>query len=166
MLKAWWRNLRYILDHKLNVLVECWIEGLYIQGITHDLSKFSRKEFFSYAKKFFYRGEKTADNELKWKYAWLHHQRKNKHHWEYWVVDPNNKQALPMPRKYLIEMVCDWRSFSRKWGRKVKPATLDLTEKIVLHPDTKKELEMIMKRKREEDARNTASWSNYTNHRL
>jgi hypothetical protein len=63
-------------------------------------------------------------------------------------------------------MVCDWRSFSRKWGRKVKPATLDLTEKIVLHPDTKKELEMIMKRKREEDVRNTASWSNYTNHRL
>ncbi|CRK82931.1 hypothetical protein BN000_02886 [Neobacillus massiliamazoniensis] len=61
-----------------------------------------------------------------------------------------------MPRKYLIEMVCDWRSFSRKWGRKVKPATLDLSEKIVLHPDTKKELEMIMKRKREEDARNTA----------
>ncbi|CRK82930.1 hypothetical protein BN000_02885 [Neobacillus massiliamazoniensis] len=40
MLKACWRNLRYILDHKLNVLVECWIEGLYIQGITHDLSKF------------------------------------------------------------------------------------------------------------------------------
>jgi phage-related protein len=139
MLKAWWRNLLY--DHKLNVLVECWIEGLFIQGITHDLSKFSRKEFFPYAKKFFYRGEKTADDEQKWKYAWLHHQRKNKHHWEYWVVDPNNKQALPMPRKYLIEMVCDWHSFSRKWGRKVKPATLNLTEKIVLYPDTKKVLE-------------------------
>lgn len=151
MFKAYWRNLLYILDHKLNVLVECWKEGLFLQGITHDLSKFSPKEFFPYAKKFFYKGEKSVSDELKWKYAWLNHQHKNKHHWEYWVVDPKNNQALPMPRKYLIEMVCDWRSFSRKWGRKVKPSTLDLTDKIILHPDTKKELEIIMKRKREED---------------
>jgi hypothetical protein len=151
MLKACWRNFLYILNHKLNVLVECWKEGLYIQGITHDLSKFSPKEFFPYAKKFFSDGELSAEDEMKWKYAWLNHQRKNKHHWEYWVVDPNNKQALPMPRKYLVEMVCDWRSFSRKWGRKVKISTLDLTDKIVLHPDSKKELDIIMKRKREED---------------
>jgi hypothetical protein len=151
MLKACWRNFLYILNHKLNVLVECWKEGLYIQGITHDLSKFSPKEFFPYAKKFFSDGELSAEDEMKWKYAWLNHQSKNKHHWEYWVVDPNNKQALPMPRKYLVEMVCDWRSFSRKWGRKVKISTLDLTDKIVLHPDSKKELDIIMKRKREED---------------
>ncbi|WP_175639152.1 DUF5662 family protein [Metabacillus schmidteae] len=151
MLKACWRNFLYILDHKLNVLIECWQEGLYIQGIVHDWSKFLPIEFMPYAKKFFYKDEKSAEDEMKWKKAWLHHQHKNKHHWEYWVVDPNNKQALPMPRKYLIEMVCDWRSFSRKWGRKVKPATLDLTDKILLHPDTKKELEIIMKKKREEE---------------
>ena len=48
-------------------------------------------------------------------------------------------------------MVCDWRSFSRKWGRKIKPATLDLTDKILLHPETKRELVLIIKRKREED---------------
>jgi hypothetical protein len=23
MLRAWWRNLLYIIDHKLNLLVEC-----------------------------------------------------------------------------------------------------------------------------------------------
>ncbi|MGM0920355.1 MAG: DUF5662 family protein [Bacillota bacterium] len=61
-----------------------------------------------------------------------------------------------MPRKYLLEMVCDWRSFSRKWGRKVKPATLDLTDKIILHPDTKKELEIIMMNKRKADSRETS----------
>lgn len=144
MLKAYWRNLLYILDHKLNVFIECWKEGLYIQGITHDFSKFSPKEFFPYAKKFFSEGELSSVDEMKWKYAWLHHQHKNKHHWEYWVVNPNAKQALPMPRKYLIEMVCDWRSFSRKWGRKVKDTTLNLTDKIVLHPDTKKELEILI----------------------
>ncbi|WP_368086883.1 hypothetical protein [Paenibacillus sp. OK003] len=29
------------MDHKLNVLIECWQEGLYLQGIIHDMSKFS-----------------------------------------------------------------------------------------------------------------------------
>lgn len=153
MFKSYWRNFLYILDHKLNVLVECWQEGLFLQGITHDLSKFTPKEFFPYAKKFFYQGEKSLKDEMNWKYAWLNHQHHNKHHWEYWVIDPSNNQALPMPRKYLIEMVCDWRSFSRKWGRKVKPSTLDLTDKIILHADTKMELEEIMKRKREEDSK-------------
>jgi hypothetical protein len=159
MLKACWKNFLYILNHKVNVFVECWNEGLYFQGITHDLSKFSPTEFFPYAKRFFSGEQLSEEDELKWKHAWLHHQHKNKHHWEYWVVDPINKIAVPMPRKYLIEMVCDWRSFSRKWGRKLKPSGLDLTDKIVLHPNTKKELEEIMKRKRKLDSRNASMLS-------
>ena len=160
MLKVYMKYVLYILDHKINVLVECWKEGLYVQGITHDLSKFTPKEFFSYAKKFFSGKELSEEEELRWSYAWLNHQHKNKHHWEYWVIDPNKKLALPMPQKYLIEMVCDWRSFSRKWGRKVKPATIDLTDKIILHPDTKNELENIMRNKRNADSRETTS-NNY-----
>jgi hypothetical protein len=159
MWKACWRNFLYILNHKLNVLIECWKEGLYIQGITHDISKFSPKEFFPYTKKFFLDKGLSAADEVNWKYAWLHHQHKNKHHWEYWVVDPNTKQALPMPRKYLVEMVCDWRSFSRKWGRKVKNSNLDITDRMVLHPDTKKELEIIMLNRREVEFKETNSLS-------
>lgn len=60
------------------------------------------------------------------------------------MINPGTRQAIPMPRKYLIEMACDWRSFSRKCGRKVKEANLNLTDQIILHPDTKKELEIIM----------------------
>jgi len=146
MLRPYWRNLLYILDHKLNVLIECWKEGLYLQGITHDLSKFSPKEFFPYARKYFSGSAPTAADELEWKYAWLHHQRRNKHHWEYWVLNPNTGEAVPMPRKFMLEMVCDWRSFSRRRGRKVKDTTLDLTDKIVVHPDTRRELERVMNR--------------------
>jgi hypothetical protein len=147
MTNAYWKYFLYILNHKLNVLIECWKEGLYVQGIIHDLSKFSPAEFFPYAKKFYSGKPLDVDDELIWKYAWLRHQRKNKHHWEYWVINPNTKEALPMPKKYIIEMVCDWRSFSRKWGRKVKESTLNLTEKIVVHPDTKRELEIVMMNK-------------------
>ncbi|MCA1040044.1 DUF5662 family protein [Bacillus infantis] len=153
VLQAVWKNTLYILEHKLNVLIECWKEGLFLQGIIHDWSKFSPQEFLPYAKKFFYKGQKDSTDELKWKYAWLHHQHKNKHHWEHWVVDPKNKQALPMPRKYLLEMVCDWRSFSRRWGRRVKASAMDLSGNIILHPDTKKELEVILMKKTAEDAK-------------
>lgn len=131
------------------MFLECWKEGLYFQGIIHDMSKFSLKEFFPYAKKF-YSTNKDELTELQWKYAWLHHQHKNKHHWNYWVVDQNTREALPMPQKYIIEMLCDWRSFSRKWGRMIKD-TNHLTNKmmasdgLILHPKTRQELIEILK---------------------
>jgi hypothetical protein len=135
----------YIINHKFNVLIECWKEGLYIQGIFHDMSKFSLKEFHPYAKKFFSNDELTEDEHLEWKNAWLHHQQKNKHHWEYWVVNQQTKEAVPMPTKYMIEMVCDWRSFSRKWGIRFKETDLDLSEKIIVHQDTKERLKIFIK---------------------
>lgn len=116
------------------------------------MSKFLPNEFFPYARKF-YTNQKNDEAELKWKYAWLHHQHHNKHHWEYWVVNQNSKEALKMPRKYAIEMVCDWRSFSRKWGRKVKESTLPErmmeSDKIILHPETRQELLLILSQKAE-----------------
>jgi hypothetical protein len=141
---VYWRYFLYVLDHKLNVLIECWQEGLYLQGIFHDMSKFSPQEFFPYALKF-YSNQKDENTELRWKKAWLHHQNHNKHHWEYWIVNKNTREALPMPKKYLIEMACDWKSFSRKWGRKVKESNLVermmRSDNIILHPLTREELE-------------------------
>ena len=152
ILRVYCRYFLYILDHKLNVFIECWKEGLYLQGIIHDMSKFSPKEFFPYAKKF-YSNKKDEFTELQWQYAWLHHQHKNKHHWNYWVVNQNTREALPMPKKYIIEMLCDWRSFSRKWGRLIKD-TNHLTNKmmasegLILHPKTRQELEGIIDQNR------------------
>ncbi|MCY9698134.1 DUF5662 family protein, partial [Paenibacillus alginolyticus] len=55
----------------------------------------------------------------------------------------------PMPKKYLIEMVCDWKSFSRKWGRKIKETNLVermmKSDSIILHPMTREELENYIK---------------------
>ena len=139
------------MDHKVSVLIECWKEGLYLQGIIHDMSKFSSQEFIPYALKF-YSNQKDENTELRWKKAWLHHQNHNKHHWEYWIVNRNKREALPMPKKYMIEMVCDWKSFSRKWGRIVKESSLVermmKSEEIILHPITRKELENYIKGKK------------------
>jgi hypothetical protein len=146
LLKAYWKYTLYIINHKLNVLIECWKEGLYIQGVFHDMSKFSPKEFHPYAKKFYSDTKLTEDEELEWKYAWLHHQHKNKHHWEYWVVNQHTREAVPMPTKYFVEMICDWRSFSRKWGKRFKESDLDLTDKIIIHHTTKEKLELFIKK--------------------
>ena len=56
--------------------------------------------------------------------AWLHHIHHNPHHWQHWVLinDDSAEGAvcLEMPRCYIIEMICDWWSFS--WAKD------DLTE--------------------------------------
>ena len=43
-------------------------------------------------------------------YAWLHHQHRNKHHWQYWALkcDNGRLEALDIPEKYVREMVADW----------------------------------------------------------
>ena len=40
----------------------------------------------------------------------------NPHHWQYWILnndDPDEGEILiDMPDNYIIEMICDWMSFS------------------------------------------------------
>ncbi len=59
--------------------------GLYYQGLTHDLSKYSPAEFLAGAR--FFQGDRSPnDAERKAKgysAAWLHHKGRNKHHLEY-----------------------------------------------------------------------------------
>ncbi len=132
--------MRYTLQHKWFVLIECWKEGLYWQGIVHDLSKFSLTEFYAYSWNFFAIPLELADSGDTYKtlfqYAWLHHQHYNKHHWNYWVVNQVKKEALPMPEKYVCEMVCDWRAMSRKFGDTAGDYFSKNQHKMVLHPET------------------------------
>lgn len=67
----------------------------------HDESKFSEEEFRPYAEKWFNDGEETFEyNE-----AWKHHWTNNEHHPEHWLGED-------MPLIYILEMLCDWGSFS------------------------------------------------------
>ena len=49
----YWAHLKYTLRHKWWVTYYCFKDGLYLQGILHDLSKFSFSEFSGYANFFF-----------------------------------------------------------------------------------------------------------------
>ena len=81
----------------------------------HDASKTDQREYGAYDA-YFYGPNKSYKVVQEFKYAWLRHIHMNPHHWQYWVLindDPDESvTCLEMPRRYIIEMICDWWSFS------------------------------------------------------
>lgn len=129
--------LRYLARHKWYVLVAG--EGLGVplrQLLTHDLSKFRPSEFVAYcdyyyrrnafrrwseltpAEKSYYWPRTIEDVERDYEAAWLHHTRRNRHHWQYWLLanDDGTEKALPMPFDDLREMLADWVGANRALG--------------------------------------------------
>ena len=106
-------HLSTINHHKMEVMRLCFKVGLYKQGLMHDLSKYSPKEFISGV--VFYTGDKspnTTERRVTGKSeAWLHHKGRNRHHFEYWIdygQEPGSAmQGTKMPVKYVVEMFCD-----------------------------------------------------------
>lgn len=100
-----------VYRHRKLVRKLCFKLGLYWQGLTHDLSKYSPTEFWNGVK--FYTGTKSPHYKEREAYgyskAWLHHKGRNKHHAEYWQDIRSNGKTEPIeiPYKYLIEMICD-----------------------------------------------------------
>lgn len=85
----------------------------------HDQSKTSKEEYDAYDNYFY--GNRSYENVEKFNYAWLHHIHNNPHHWQHWVLindDPDEgRKILDMPDIYIIEMICDWWSFSLKQNK-------------------------------------------------
>lgn len=103
-------HLKTVMKHRREVRKLCFKCGLYWQGLTHDLSKYSPIEFINGVR--FFTGTKSPHSGEREKYgyskAWLHHKAHNKHHREYWQDRHGDKViAIDMPRKYLVEMICD-----------------------------------------------------------
>jgi hypothetical protein len=91
----------WLLEHCPEVLDEVDPDVFWDLIKAHDESKFSEEEFEPYAQKWYGDGEDTREYEL----AWEHHYMNNEHHPEYWAGED-------MPYIYILEMICDWGSFS------------------------------------------------------
>ncbi|MCR4782008.1 MAG: DUF5662 family protein [Lachnospiraceae bacterium] len=144
--------------HKHRKLVRrgCFKVGLYWQGLTHDLSKYSWTEFRVGVK--YYQGFRSPNNaereEKGYTSAWLHHKGRNKHHMEYWI-DYSSKPGYPMegmkmPKKYVVEMLIDRISASKVYqGDDYKDdSALNYYNRgkwhYILHEDSKKLLEELL----------------------
>ena len=163
------KYLKYIIKHKWYVMVECFESGIIWRGLTHDLSKFLPSEFIPYANHF-YGGEgsdikkgrdetgyykPTDTGDKKFDYAWLLHQKRNKHHWQWHILptDETGVKILEMPEQYLMEMICDWVGAGKAQG-KFSPKEDKYLEtrgwyekngnKMQLHPETRKKIKKII----------------------
>lgn len=106
------KHFQTITKHRHRVIEHCFKAGIPLQGLRHDLSKYSLAEFIEGAK--YYQGYRSpaeaARTECGYSNAWMHHKGRNKHHFEYWTdYNPRTKriEAVKMPLKYVKEMFCD-----------------------------------------------------------
>lgn len=154
-MKKYFKHFITITKHKYYVGIECFKRGLYWQGIIHDLSKYSLIEFFASAKYFQGKSSPIEAEKIKNGYsiAWLNHKAKNKHHWIYWTDRKDGKEiAIKMPKKYLLEMVCDFIGAGKAYNKKKWTPNEPLDyynncegKKMLLHEDTRKEFERLLK---------------------
>ena len=126
-LKNAWKHFKTVSAHRREVRRLCFKIGLYWQGLTHDLSKYSPAEFLPGCR--YFQGFRSPNDQERQvtgaSTAWMHHKGRNRHHFEYWVDYPNQAlrdllkdggsrmgldrhlQAVEMPAKYVAEMFCD-----------------------------------------------------------
>lgn len=149
-----------ITKHKKLVCQGCFAVGLYWQGLTHDLSKYTPTEFWVGAK--YFQGTRSPNNAERedkgYSGAWLHHKGRNKHHYEYWIDyslhnATNTMHGMlpsPMPVKYIVEMLMDRIAASKVYSKEqyTQKSPIEYYNKGMepapLHPKTKAFLELFL----------------------
>ena len=112
-LAAHLRYGRYVWLHKVAVFQAARRLGVPWLGLIHDWSKLRPDEWAGYAA-YFYGPKAGACAEAARKdafdRAWLRHQHRNAHHPQHWRLenDTDGTVVLPMPERYVREMVADW----------------------------------------------------------
>ena len=137
--------LRYVLRHKWFVFLACWtLEVPLFIALFHDWDKFLPDEWFGYTRCFYKPDGSKQYDEPQMVTCWNAHQKRNKHHWQYWMLtwDRGETECLPMPDVYRREMLADWIGAGRALDKPDTWAWYEANkEKIQLHPDTRKQLE-------------------------
>lgn len=149
------KHFKVITKHRHKVIMHCAKCGILWQGLRHDLSKYSPIEFISGAKYFL--GTRSPNEEERrifgYSKAWIHHQGRNKHHFEYWKdYNPQSHliEAVKMPYKYVVEMFCDRVAASKIYQgdnySDKHPIEYFLRAKKtrMIHPETSDELELLL----------------------
>lgn len=133
------------------------------QLLVHDLSKYRPSEFVPYGLYFYALPgatrrkaviDKSQDRPMRT--AWLRHIQRNAHHWQFWVLINGASivarhgttthakpiEALPMPEKYVREMVADWMGAARAYDGKWPASFMEWSwwrnnrDSLILHDET------------------------------
>ena len=150
------QHFRTITRHRHMVMLHCFKTGIPVQGLLHDLSKFSPAEFIPGA--LYFQGNRSPNEaereKIGYSGAWLHHKGRNRHHFEYWIdINTKSKKYEPveMPMRYLIEMFCDRVAASKVYrGKDYRDSDpLDyflsgIKRGRPIHPKTAKKLHFLL----------------------
>lgn len=151
-------HIKTITRHRHLVMKNCFRAGIPINGLLHDLSKYSPSELIPGIMN--YEEGKRSPNEHEretrgYSIAWLHHKGRNKHHYEYWYdvnIHSRHYEPIRMPLPYLKETFCDRVAASKIYkGEDYKdsdPLNYYLTRKHdadLMHPCTSCILEKWLK---------------------
>lgn len=122
------KNFKSFFGHLKNIIVhKYWVFHFgrkigvsFWQLLKHDLSKFSFIEFWESVK--YYQGTSSPIPVCKkingYSKAWQHHKGRNPHHYEYWTDNYDSGTTfIPMPWKYLTEMLADWCAAGRTYQK-------------------------------------------------
>ena len=164
-----WKHFATINRHRYLVRKCCFKMGLYWQGMTHDLSKYSPTEFFTGVK--YFQGNRSPNaaerDDKGYSEAWMHHKGRNRHHYEYWT-DMNKQtrhyESMPMPRKYLAEMVADRIAACKVYEKENYTPASPLNylhrsvEKDLLHPQIRQTLEFLLTMLKEQGEKETCRY--------
>lgn len=146
------KYLNYVIRHKWYVFQECCKQSIIWRGIIHDMSKLYPSEWKPYVDYFYgetknYYGN-CNDIDTCFDVAWLKHQNRNKHHWQYWVLMKDNGSIYPldMPMKYVKEMYADWVGANRATRNKltVKQWYEKNKNKMMMSDKTKEEIKKLL----------------------
>ena len=145
-----WAHLKTVHRHRALVRKYCFRLGLYWQGLTHDLSKYSPVEFFAGVK--YFQGDHSPNDAQRKQYgysaSWMHHKGRNRHHF---APDGSGIAGVEMPKKYVAEMFCDRLAASKVYrgeafdpGDPYKFFLRGKQRRLLLHPNTEALLEHIL----------------------
>lgn len=163
-----WKYLKYVLRHKWFVFVACQRNSVSLwQALTHDMSKFLPDEWTPYARYFYgdkprpmwelsagiwqftRREDSVEGRQANFDAAWLKHIHRNPHHWQHWLLqqDDGELKALPMPQKYINEMLADWEGAGRSIHGRVEVAEWyeKNKHKQIMHEDTRSMVDFLIK---------------------
>jgi hypothetical protein len=132
---------------------ECFKYGLYLRGLTHDLSKLLPSEFFNYMNYFYdydnkckRYSKKVIENDFNM--SWLIHQKRNDHHWQWWIIhmDDGSTEVMEMNIDALLEMISDWvgAGIAINGKENVINWYLDNKDKMLLNEHTRTALEFLL----------------------
>lgn len=157
-----WGHLKTVHRHRALVRKYCFRLGLYWQGLTHDLSKYSPVEFWAGVK--YFQGDHSPNDaqrkEFGYSASWMHHKGRNRHHFEFWTDYGTHGEGIigvEMPKKYVAEMFCDRLAASKVYrgadfdpGDPYKFFLRGKDKRLLIHPNTSALLKAILLKLRDE----------------